>query len=317
MPGAAPRERVPRRRRAGAASAVVLAGVLLSACTAPGPPEPSLAAGASAAGATEHPTQASVPLETSQSSAKSPVYWLGRSRDQIYLYREFREAGTEDNPVTTALKLMMTQKPLDPDYFTPWQQPRKLAASISGRNIITVDVSADAFNSNVDERTAQLAVQQLVYTATAAAASAGLVDTEQPTSVMLLVDGRTSQLAFERVQLGQLMQRDASMAAPGWIIDPQEDTRLDGQLKVFGRAVPGGTPLAWQVLKRDAAGSKTVYVSGNVTSGQEPGKPGEFTFAVNLEDGEYEVRILPAEEAAAPASAGSSAWDTKAFRIGP
>lgn len=317
MSGAAPRERVPRRRRAGAACAAVLACALLSACTVGSTPEPSIAAGASPAGAADRTTQASVPLETSQTSAKSPVYWLGRSRDEIYLYREFRDAGTEDNPVTTALKLMMTQKPLDPDYFTPWQQPRKLAASVSGENIITVDVSADAFNSNVDERTAQLAVQQLVYTATAAAASAGLVDSEQPTSVMLLVDGRTSQLAFERVQLGQLMQRDASMAAPGWIIDPQENTQLDGQLKVFGRAVPGGTPLAWQVLKRDATGSKSVYLSGSIASGQEPGKPGEFTFAANLEDGDYELRILPAADAAAPANAGSSAWDTKAFRIGP
>ncbi|WP_077487907.1 GerMN domain-containing protein [Sinomonas mesophila] len=323
MPSAAPRERVPWRRRAGAARAAVLAGVLfsagmaLSACTAGGAPEPSVAAGATPAGSADRTTQASVPLETSQTSAKSPVYWLGRSRDGIYLYREFREAGGEDNPVTTALKLMMTQKPLDPDYFTPWQQPRKLAASISGKNIITVDVSSDAFNSNVDEPTAQLAVQQLVYTATAAAASAGLVDTEQPTSVMLLVDGRTAQLAFERVQLGQLMQRDASMAAPGWIIDPQEDTRLGGQLKVFGRAVPAGTPLAWQVLKRDASGSKSVYLSGGITSGQEPGKGGEFTFVVNLEDGDYELRILPAADAAAPANAGSTAWDTKAFRIGP
>ena len=81
--------------------------------------------------------------------------------------------------------------------------------------------------------------------------------------------------------------------------------------------MPAGTPLAWQVLKRDASGSKSVYLSGTLTSGQEPGKPGEFTFAVNLEDGDYEVRILPAEDAAAPAGAGSTAWDTKAFRIGP
>ena len=87
MPSAAPRERVPGRRRAGAARALVCgllaASTALSACTAAGTPQPSVAAGATPAGSADRPTQASVPLETAQTSAKSPVYWLGRSRAGI------------------------------------------------------------------------------------------------------------------------------------------------------------------------------------------------------------------------------------------
>lgn len=308
------------RRRPVTASAVFAAALFLAvgpslvACTATGTPQPSIAAG-STTGPSNGSSQASAPLETSQNSAKAPVYWLGRARDGVYLYREFRDTDNKDNPIATALRIMMSQKPLDPHYFTPWQPPKKLAASVSGRNYITVDVSSDAFNTGVDEPTAQLAVQQLVYTATAAAASSGLVDAGQPISVMLLVDGRTSQLAFERVQLGQLMQRDPSMVAPAWIIDPQESTEITGALKVFGRSTEPDRAFAWQILRRDAQGTKSGYVSGAVTSGNAPGHVGEFTFSVNLPPGDYELRILPSNDPSAPATSSTSAWDSKAFSV--
>ncbi|GAB4100097.1 hypothetical protein GCM10028789_22610 [Sinomonas halotolerans] len=292
----------------------MLAALLVASCAAPGKPVPTAAAGATGAGAGA--TQSPAPLETSQTSAKSPVYWLGRSRDGVFLYREFREAESDDNPVVKALRIMMDDKPLDPDYFSPWQKPKKLAASVSGTNIITVDVSKDAFSTNVDERTAQLAVQQLVYTATAAAATAGLVDTSQTISVMLLVDGRTSQLAFERVQLGQAMQRDVSMAARAWIIDPQEGAALAGQLKVTGRVAGPEASIAWQVLRKDDTGAASVYLSGTAQPSRETGRAGEFRFAVNLEDGDYAVRILPSADASAPADSGGTEWDSKSFRIG-
>jgi hypothetical protein len=69
----------------------------------------------------------------------------------VFLYREFRDVSSDGKPVITrALRVMMSEKPLDPDFFTPWQNPKKLATSISGKNVITVDISADAFNSNLD-----------------------------------------------------------------------------------------------------------------------------------------------------------------------
>ena len=140
----------------------------------------------------------------------------------MFLYREFRDVPEQDNPVTRALRVMMSQKPLDPDFFTPWQNPKKLATSISGKNVITVDVSADAFNSNVDAAMAERAIQQLVYTATAAGASAGLIDSGQQIQVVVLVDGHTDYVAFNHVRLGAPTSRSAGMVAPVWIIDPQE-----------------------------------------------------------------------------------------------
>ena len=238
----------------------------------------------------------SAPLETSQASNRAPVYWIGRSNDSMFLYREFREVPEQDNPVTRALRVMMSEKPLDPDFFTPWQNPKKLASSISGKNIITVDMSADAFNSNVDPVMAERAVQQLVYTATAAAASAGLIDTGQQIQVVVLVDGHTDYIAFNHVRLGSPTARSAGMVAPVWIIDPQEGTSVeDGAVKISGRStVPGGT-LRWEILRIDGT-VKAKYLNGSVTASAETGQYGAFSLSANLGPGNYEVRVSQLEE---------------------
>lgn len=307
-------KQTPRRRAVPAVFAML--ALLLSGCTANGQPQPSLAAGASPAisggGAT-----ATVPLETSQTSTKSPVYWLGRARDGVYLYREFRETTGNDNPVAKALRLMMSVKPLDANLFSPWQTPKRLAASISGRNVITVDVSSDAFNSTVDEQTAQLAVQQLVYTATAAAASAGVIDSGQPVQVMLLVDGRTDQLAFNRVRLGQPMQRDPAMVAPMWIIDPQAGVSSpNSQLSVYGRATTPGSTVFWQVARADVKTDKsTAFLSGQTTSSTADATSGQFRFTVSLPAGKYVLRIFPVDPG--PGDAAALAWDSKEVTVTP
>ncbi|WP_138442717.1 GerMN domain-containing protein [Sinomonas susongensis] len=301
----------PRPRRVARAFGAALVALLLASCTANGQPQPTMAAGASPGIS----ASASVPLETSQTSTKSPVYWLGRARNGVYLYREFRDAPGSDNAVAKALRLMMSTKPLDPNLFSPWQSPKKLAASISGRNVITVDVSSDAFNSSVDEQTAQLAVQELVYTATAAAASAGVIDSGQPVQVMLLVDSRTDQLAFNRVQLGQLMQRDPAMVAPIWIIDPQAGTSSPhSQLTADGRTTSPGAAVYWQISRADVKTDKApAIVSGHTTSVPSGQGQGQFRLAVSLPPGKYVLRVFPSDPGTGDAAA--LAWDSKDFTV--
>lgn len=193
------------RTRSAALLFVLPAAMVLSGCVAT--PQPSATSADSTpqsvtGSATAGVPSTSAPLETTQASNKAPVYWIGRSNENVFLYREFRDVPEQENPVTRALRAMMSDKPLDPDFFTPWQNPKKLATSISGKNVITVDVSPDAFNSNLDEDMAKRAIQQLVYTATAAGASSGLVDSGQQIQVVILVDGHTDYLAFNHVRLG-------------------------------------------------------------------------------------------------------------------
>ncbi|WP_235564225.1 GerMN domain-containing protein [Arthrobacter sp. Soil762] len=273
--------------------------LLLTGCIADPSPEPNLAANSSAA-ATGSPgaPSTSAPLETTQSSNKAPVYWIGRSNSNVFLYREFRDVPEQENPVTRALRAMMSEKPLDPDFFTPWQNPEKLASSISGKNVITVDVSEDAFNSNLDADMAGRAIQQLVFTATAAAASSGLIDSGQQIQVRILVDSHTDYVAFDHVQLGDPMSRAAGMVAPVWIIDPQEGTDLaGGSVKITGRSTVPGGKLRWQILRAEANGNKTPYLTGETTAAAEAAQSGVFTLALSLSSGNYELRVSQVDAA--------------------
>ncbi|WP_307047290.1 GerMN domain-containing protein [Arthrobacter oryzae] len=293
----------PRRRRTAGGSRtrsaallfVLPAAMVLSACVAT--PQPSATTAVSTpqsmtGSATAGVPSTSAPLETTQASNKAPVYWIGRSNENVFLYREFRDVAEQENPVTRALRSMMSQKPLDPDFFTPWQNPKKLATSISGKNVITVDVSPDAFNSNLDEDMAKRAIQQLVYTATAAGASSGLVDSGQQIQVVILVDGHTDYLAFNHVRLGSPTPRGAGMVAPVWIIDPQEGVGVaDGSVKISGRSTLPGGKLRWKILKVENSSDKAAYLSGDVTASAEAAQSGLFSLNVNLAPGNYEVRV--------------------------
>ncbi|SLJ98031.1 Immunoglobulin-like domain of spore germination [Arthrobacter sp. P2b] len=305
-------------RALGRARALVLAGVLvavpaLTGCIAEAGPSPTATplTGPAASG-TAQPPSTSAPLETTQSSNKAPVYWIGRSDSGVFLYREFRDVPDQENPVTRALRAMMSDKPLDPDFFTPWQNPSQLATSISGKDVITVDVSEDAFNSNLDADMAARAIQQLVYTATAAAASSGLIDSGQQIRVRILVDGHTDYVAFDHIQLGALMTRTAGLVAPVWIIDPQENVEVGGgSVKITGRNTTAGGKLRWQILQSRDNGAKEPFLTGETTASAEQGQAGVFTLALNLPPGDYELRVSQAGTGDQP----DQYEDTRAFKV--
>ena len=306
--------RAPRRFRPQRLLALLPALLMLTGCIANSGPEPSLTANSSLA-ATDSPgaPSTSAPLETTQSSNKAPVYWICRSNGNVFLYREFRDVPEQENPVTRALRAMMSEKPLDPDFFTPWQDPEKLASSISGKNVITVDVSEDAFNSNLDADMATRAIQQLIFTATAAAASSGLIDSGQQIQVRILVDGHTDYLAFGHVQLGAPMSRAAGMVAPVWIIDPQEGTDMaGGSVKITGRSTLPGGKLRWQILRAEGNGTKTPYLTGETTAAAEAAQSGLFTLALSLSAGSYELRVSQVDAAG---SGQDLNVDTRSFNV--
>ena len=305
--------RAPRRARALVLAGILAAAPAMAGCIAEAGPSPTgtLVTSPVATGTAEAPTT-SAPLETTQSSSKAPVYWIGRSGEHVVLYREFRDVPEQENPVTRALRSMMSDKPLDPDFFTPWQNPGKLATSMSGKDTITVDVSEDAFNSNLDADMAARAVQQLVYTATAAAASSGLIDSGQQIRVRILVDGHTDYVAFDHIQLGALMTRTAGLVAPVWIIDPQENVEVaGGSVKITGRSTTPGGKLRWQILRAGNDGNTEPFLTGETTASAEQGQAGVFTLALNLPAGNYELRAAQAGSGGGP----DQYEDTRSFKV--
>lgn len=233
----------------------------------------------------------SAPMESLSAPRLSPIYWLGERDSTVYLYRQYTEAEDQGDPVTTAIKYLTEHEPLDPDYFNLWSKASRIGTSVNPGNVITVDISADAFARRVDAGLAERAIQQLVYTATAAASAAGLLTQDTPASVDILVDGHSGYEAFGHVKLSGPIQRDASLRAPIWIIDPQQETVLTaGKATIHGVSAtfPGGT--RW-TLKKVVDGEGTRVAGGSLHLGGGKLADNEFQVDVVLEPGTYTLAV--------------------------
>lgn len=277
---------------AGLSLALVLAG-----CTAE---EPARPAATMPTAQTTAPAGlvTSAPLETARSTQTLPVYWLGRNGQDVFLYREFFGTKTTDEPMVAALRTMMASTPLDPDYYSLWNDPTRLGVSISAQNVITVDVSADAFGQQVDKGIAERSIAQLVYTATAAAAMAGLVDGNSTLQVAILVDGHTGYNAFGHVPLDKPLTRNPALVAPVWVIDPAEGRNVGSlPLAVEGQGVSTTGTLAWSLapLGEGAGGAEGAaeanYLDGTLSLSNGPGQLGSFSFTLLPPPGRYELAV--------------------------
>lgn len=229
-----------------------------------------------------------------------PVYWTGDvngdgdGRDG--LFREFVPApqGSSADLIADAVRQMTSGEPLDPDYTSPWQPASAVSSSISTRNVITLDISSDAFSEGLPEDEARLALQQLVYTATAAAANAGLITGGESSSVIVLVDGMAGYRAFDSVDLKGEWTRDTSTLAPVWIIDPQEGVEASSAgLTVNGVGPAAERTLSWRIDRaEDPLGADaTLFQDGSVEMSPEDGAPGAYSFTVSLPPGRYEITV--------------------------
>ncbi|MCQ2000720.1 GerMN domain-containing protein [Arthrobacter zhaoxinii] len=238
------------------------------------------------------PMTISPPAEASPAAALMPVYWLGRNDSTVSLYREFFPSENNGDPIGEAVRAMTADEPLDQDYFTPWHAAESVTASISSKNVITVDISSDAFKGSLDSGMADRAVQQLVYTATAAAANARLTTVGQASSVVILVDGKEGYRAFGHVPLEEPLSRDPALVAPIWVIDPQESHVRGTDVLVSGTAVAQSAGLQWRAEPIvDGRPSTAAAASGTVELDEAHGETAEFSFTTALAPGEYSLRV--------------------------
>ncbi|MBD2765413.1 GerMN domain-containing protein [Kocuria sp. cx-455] len=249
------------------------------------------------------PRIASAPVSTDDvyggvATEQTPVYWAGSDEQSGYLFREFRTASTADtaDPVAEAVIMMTSQEPLDPDYRSLWSAVKSVGTSVSPDGTITVDLPATAFASQFSADEAELALQQLVYTVSAAAVTAGLLDADTAKEVRVLVDGQSDYKAFGSVDLKDPISRDASKAAPVWLIDPQTGTESGSPLTMFGRVLPEFTSAQWEVIPVDG---DTAVKSGEIAGPQEtPASAAatEFRVPVEVPAGDYTVRVTGSNE---------------------
>ena len=275
--------------------AAAAAPLLLSSCGVVAElPTTSMPSSFSAATSPEsRPMAVSAPAEATASKVVMPVYWLGLNGSDVQLYREFLPSQNTGDPIGEAVMAMTTDTPRDDDYFTPWAPASKVSASISSKNIITVDITSDAFKPSLDAGMAHRAVQQLVYTATAAAANAGLTTAGYNTSVVVLVDGKAGYNAFGHEDLEAALERDKTLPAPIWIISPQEKDGTETSVTVMGTAVVREDQLAWSVERVLNGRPETTPVqSGEIKLEAEAGETAMFEVPIELEPGDYNLRVF-------------------------
>lgn len=237
-----------------------------------------------------------------------PVYWVGESRRSFALYREFRDVPDVGGPVASAVAAMTRLRPLDPDYTSPWRPASRVSASQAG-GAITVDLSADAVSgTQVGSELAERAVQQLVYTATAAAAQTG----NPADMVTITVDGQARD-AWGAVHLGEPTRRAplASVQAHAWVTTPQEGQVLPaGRVSFKGFGTSFEATFSWKV--RSSTGA--VVAGGSAMGGTGDGGFGVVAFSAQLAAGSYTVE-LSTDDPSGGAEGNGPATDDKSFTV--
>ena len=172
------------------------------------------------------------------------MYFVMRNvNNRLWLYREFRDlvagTGSAEAQVTAAINEMLAGRSLDPDYTSPWPSGSSVRSVQFSGDVVTVDLAGAATN-NVSAETANMAVQQLVYTATGAADVAGKKAVER---VRLLLDGQSVATLWGYIDTSGVLSRAPRQATLGlvWLESPQEGETVGRtfQVRVLG-IVSGG-----------------------------------------------------------------------------
>lgn len=254
----------------------------------------------------------SVGSSSSSSPARTlpsiPVFYLGESQKSFKLFREFRVVPDAGGAIASAVSAMTRLAPLDPDYLTPWRPASRVHVVRVGSNL-AVDLSADAFaNTKVGSEVAAAAIQQLVYTATAAAAQSG----SPATTVSITKDGKAAD-AWGVVRIGAATRRAPiiDVQAKAWVIAPQQgEVRPAGTVSFTGYGTSFEATFGWVI--RTAAG--VTVARGSAMGGTGTGGFGSVSFHARLAAGTYTV-TLSTDDPSDGASGFGPATDNKTFTV--
>ncbi len=227
-------------------------------------------------------TGAPVPLRSTPRTAAStvtvPVYYQHDDGSGPRLYREFHRTRLVTDKITTALTQMFATPAQDPDYSSRWPKDATVrGVSIAG-GTATVDLSRAATTANLSDAAADVALQQLVYTATAADLSVR--------KVKLTFGGRPVDVLWGHLALAdRSFARAPKLDVQGliWILAPRQGDRAASPVtvSVYGTAFEGNVTL--KVLR-----GATEVTTTTVTTAM-----GEFASAstkLSLPAGSYSLR---------------------------
>ncbi|HSK25310.1 MAG TPA: GerMN domain-containing protein [Jiangellales bacterium] len=228
-----------------------------------------------------------------------PAYYVTDTAAGLRLAREFRTVPEVSDPVRTALQTMLAG-PVDPDYASLWN-PAAEVLGVEVGEVIEVDLSAEATRADVGAEAAELAVQQLVYTATAAA--------QRDDAVRILVGGRPVDELFGHVDVSEPVRRSdpLSVRLLVQLNDPGEAAVVGRRVRVSGEAAAFEATVPWRVL-RDG-----VVVREGFATAEDCCRLAPFAFEVELEPGTYELVVTEDDPSGGEGRPPMS--DTKTFTV--
>lgn len=185
---------------AAVATAAVITGVVLVGNG--GDPSTDEPGPATSATPSEEPAEPSEPPETPEPTPAPPkgtagvvgVYWVGDTPAGPRLYREFREnTGPSSDDLGFAVATALDGGPSDPDYRSGWPKDASFDSTEFDGELVTIGLTGDLHDrpAGMSQDQAQLAIQQLIFTAQAA-----VQEGRVPVQLMLNGD-RTDQVLGE------------------------------------------------------------------------------------------------------------------------
>ncbi|MEO5974287.1 MAG: GerMN domain-containing protein [Ilumatobacteraceae bacterium] len=228
-------------------------------------------------------TSTSLPTTTLSSPAAETralaQYWVGDTSRGFRLYREFARLEITPDPITAALRSLVSSQPRDSDYTSLWPIGTKINRVVVDADEVTIDLSFDKLVVGAEGES--LAIAQIVWTATAADRSIS--------KVRFTVDGEiVESLAGHVDASGSFVRAPAyEVVSPVWITSPEEGAQTNAKgFSLSGLASTFEANVAWKVFR----GGKLIRQGSTTALGAAPAwtpwsvtidglTPGEYQFA--------------------------------------
>ena len=211
------------------------------------------------------------------------------------LYREFHRVTRTGDTVMTALTTLFTGQADDPDYRSLWPASTRVLA-VTGGGSPTITVNLSGWATNLGSSFEAAAVQQLVYTATAADPSV--------TRVRLTVNGQPPPSGHLDLSAPQTRAPALETVANVWVLAPQQGSTVSSPVvvRVYGTGFEGNVPLKVFRGGTEVASTTVTTMMGGFTTAQT---------TITLPAGSYELRAYNDNGR----DATLQLWDTKGFTV--
>ena len=218
-----------------------------------------------------------------------PVYYVGETAHGMKLFREFQRqdvCSQVECLLKAAAVAAVNGEPADHDYRTLWPNGATVGKVSADDQTIVIDFGSGVHDrpAGMSSADAQLAVQQLVYSAQAAVGKGRL-------PVQLLINGQHTDTMLG-VPASEPLAADNpdDVLAPVQIDSPADGAQVSGTFTVTGRAATFEANVVWELKQGDTV------VKHGFTTAQECCTLSPYAFDVTAEPGEYTLVVHDTDE---------------------